>query len=128
MLKKETENWIRLADNDFSMMELSWDNHKYTYSVMFAQQSVEKIIKAYIVENTNSPPRKTHHIEKLITDASLDLYEIDNPDVTELSKAYGRVRYPDLSDKYYEARIKVEPLILMARKIILWIKGKLINS
>lgn len=127
-MKKATGNWIKVANEDFEMMELAWRNHKYSHTILFAQQSVEKITKAYIVEKRKKVPRKIHAIEELIKDANLDLNEIEKPDIRKLSLGFTRVRYPDLSKKYYESRSEVEELYIMAKKVYLWVQQKLKKS
>ena len=103
-MKEETKKWLKVAEEDFEMMNLAWKNHKYAHTILFAQQSVEKIIKAYIVEHSKRPPRKIHAIEELVKDAKINLIEIGNPNVRKLSLGFTRVRYPDLSKKHYESK------------------------
>lgn len=124
-MKKETELWYKKSKDDWDMMQIAWEKHKYAYTVLFSQQMVEKILKAYIIENKKTAPRKIHFIEELIKDAGLDLKEINNPEVKELSKAYAKVRYPDLSKKYFESKSETEPLLVIAKKTYLWIEKKL---
>ena len=69
-------------------------------------------------------PIKTHRVEVLIKDSGLDLKEINSPAVSELSKAYIRVRYPDLSKQYFRTRERVEPLVDMAKEVYVWIRLK----
>lgn len=127
-MKKDAQVWFNLAESDYKDAYLLWESHRYGSSVFFFQQAVEKILKAYIVERKNKIPFKTHRIELLIKEADLDLNEIDNPQVEELSKAYIRVRYPDLSRQYYISHEKVEPLVVVAKKTYLWVKNKLRNQ
>jgi HEPN domain-containing protein len=126
-VKKETKTWLKIAEEDYDGAEYLWKGHRYSGAVLFFQQAVEKIIKAYIIEVKHTMPRKTHDIEDLIKTAGLDLSEIQNPDVDELTKAFSRVRYPDLSKKHYEKRSDVDLLVKMARAIYLWISKKLKN-
>lgn len=127
-MKKETKVWFDLANDDYQNSLLLWDNHRYAGAVFYSQQSIEKILKAFIVEFKNKLPPKTHRIEFLINESGLDIGEVDNPDVTELSKAYIRVRYPDLNKQYYTSRERVQPLIIMTKKLYLWIKNKLADQ
>jgi HEPN domain-containing protein len=127
-MKKEAKVWFDLAENDFQDGLLLWKGRRYSGAVFFFQQAVEKILKAYIVDKKNKVPLKTHRIELLITEAGLNTKEIENPKVEELSKAYIRVRYPDLNRQYYTSYEKVEPLIVIAKKVYLWIKNKLISQ
>jgi len=127
-MKKEAKLWLNLAKEDFEDMRYMWKVKRYRGAVLFAQQAVEKIIKGYIVENKSKSPRKIHTIEELVKDAGLDILEIGNPEVKELSKAYTRVRYTDLSIQYYPSKGIVEPLLKMAQEIYLWVEKKLIKK
>jgi len=127
-MKKEAQVWFDLAESDYKDAFLLWQSHRYSGAVFFFQQAVEKILKAYIVEQKEKIPLKTHRIELLIKEAGLDPNEIDSPQVEELSKAYIRVRYPDLNRQYYTSYERVEPLIIIAKKVYLWVKNKLINQ
>lgn len=125
-MKKETTLWFDLANEDYESAVLLWKNHRYGLSVFLSQQALEKILKAYIVEYKNIVPSKTHRIENLITEAGLDidLTDIGNPDVMELSKAYIRVRYPDLNKQHYRTKELSQPLVDMAKEVFIWIKNK----
>jgi|SRR3989344_686824 len=126
-MEPETKLWLTLANDDFQNTQLLWKNRRYGATVFFSQQAVEKILKAYIVEFRKTLPPKTHRIEILIQAAKLDLSEIDSPAVDALSKAYIRVRYPDLNKQYYTARTKVEPLVIVAERLYIWVKNKFKN-
>ncbi len=123
-MRSETKLWLKLADEDYKNALLLWENRRYGATVFFCQQAVEKLLKAYIVEYKKKLPTKTHRIEVLIKEAGLDLEEIKSPDVTELSKAYIRVRYPDLNKQYYRKRDRVEPLVTIAKEVYIWVKRK----
>lgn len=72
-------------------------------------------------------PKKTHRIEDLLKDAKLDGKEVETEfcvKIEELSKAYIRVRYPDLSKQYFRKREKVEPLVELGKGLYLWVKEK----
>lgn len=123
-MKEEAKIWFDLAQEDEKGAALLWENHRYGLAVFLFQQAVEKILKSYIVEYRNKVPGKTHRIEILIDEADLDLNELDRPDVAELSKAYIRVRYPDLSKQYYRTKERSQPLVKMAGSVYLWVKNK----
>lgn len=123
-MKNEAKLWFDIAQEDEESARLLWENHRYGLAVFLYQQAVEKILKGYIVERQNKVPSKTHRIEDLVSEAGLDLKEIDNPDVAELSKAYIRVRYPDLNKQYFRTRERSRPLVEMAEAVYLWVKNK----
>lgn len=126
-MKVEAKLWFDLAKEDWENAILLWENHRYGLTIFSCQQAVEKILKAYIVEYKNKVPTKTHRIENLIEEAGLDLGEVQNPSVIELSKAYIRVRYPDLNKQYFKSKELAEPLYIMAKGVYLWVKNKFKN-
>lgn len=126
-MKDESILWFDLAQEDEQAAKILWENHRYGLAVFLYQQAVEKIIKAYIVEFKNQAPPKTHRIEVLVSEAGLDLVEIKNPAIEELSKAYIRVRYPDLNKQYFRNREQAQPLISIAGSAYIWVKNKLTN-
>ena len=129
MAKESQEQaiWLTQAESDFKDAKLLWENHRYGASILFYQQAVEKIIKAYIVKTKKVVPRKSHRIEILLGDAGLNASETEKTEgikVEELSKAYIRVRYPDLNRQYYQRRDRVEPLVKLSETLYLWVKTK----
>jgi len=127
VMKKETKEWLNISKEDKEVAEMTWKTKRYIYAIMFWQQAVEKIIKAYIVEVINVLPRKTHDIDQLLEQAKLNIIEIKIKDTKEITKAFMRTRYEDLSRKYYSDKKKVEPLIKQAQRIYLWIEKLLKN-
>lgn len=123
-MKKETEIWLSIAKEDYKNMKVMRDEKSVRGSVLFAQQCVEKIIKAYICEYRSVNPRKIHFIEKLIEDANLDIAEIGSPDIKVLSSAYGWSRYEDIISSHFKSIQDVIPLLIMAEKIYLWVLSK----
>lgn len=133
MAKKSEEEkiWLTQAESDYRDAKLLWENHRYGASVLFYQQAIEKIIKAYIVKYRRVVPRKSHRIEILLSDAGLDTRGIEEAEgikAEELSKAYIRVRYPDLNRRYYQRRDRVEPLVKLSEILYIWVKNRFKKS
>lgn len=123
-MKQETEVWLSIAKEDYKNMQAMKEAQSLRGAVLFAQQCVEKIIKAYITEYGLQPPKKIHHLEKLIEDTDLDIKEIGSPNLQELSKAYGWARYPDLSSSHFNTMSQIEPLLSIAEKVYPWVLSK----
>lgn len=124
-MKKETKQWLKISSEDKEIAVEMWQTKRNVYAVMFWQQAVEKILKAYIVEFRDILPKKTHDIDTLIKQARLDIKELSLNNVKELSLAFTRTRYEDLSRQHYTKRKTVEPLVIMAEIIYLWIEKQL---
>ena len=124
-MKKETKQWLKISSEDKEIAIEMWQTKRSVYAVMFWQQAVEKILKAYIVEFIDVLPKKTHDIDTLLKQAKLDINELPFGNVKELSLAFTRTRYEDLSRQHYTKRNIVEPLVIMAEKLYLWIEKQL---
>lgn len=124
-MKKETEIWLSIAEEDYKNMKVMNDTKSLRGAVLFAQQSVEKILKAYICEYTKISPKRTHFIETLIKDTKLDIGEIGSPKIEQLSVAYEWARYSDLSQVHFKTLSDIKPLLIMAETIYIWVKKKL---
>jgi len=57
----------------------------------------------------------------------LNISELNIKDTKEITRAFMRTRYEDLSRQYYSDKKKVEPLIKQAQIIYLWIEKLLKN-
>lgn len=123
-MKKEADIWIKLAEEDYKDMEIMMERNRYRGAILFAQQSVEKILKAYIAEFGSDAPKKIHRLERLVKDTDLDLSEIGNPAIHELSIAYEWARYADLSRSHFQSKKDVEKLLVMATQLFTWIRTK----
>ena len=75
----------------------------------------------------NTLPKKTHDIDQLLQQAKLDTDQLGIQNTKEITRAFMRTRYEDLSRQYYSDKNKVEPLIRQAQIIYLWIDKLLKN-
>ncbi|PIY71900.1 hypothetical protein COY87_03735 [Candidatus Roizmanbacteria bacterium CG_4_10_14_0_8_um_filter_33_9] len=127
-MKKESKLWFDLAEEDFHNMELMIKEKSHRASVFFAQQAVEKLLKAFNIEKKHKVPRKTHKIEQLLHDAGLKGYIITVDRIEELSKSYTWVRYPDLSTRFYSKKDITTKLLVTAKELYIWVKHEFKNK
>jgi HEPN domain-containing protein len=85
-MKDETKQWLNYADENLQSSKILLDSHLYNPSLQNSQQSIEKNIKAYFIEN-GLKLQKTHNILSLneilkkneiflnITDDEIDLID-----------------------------------------------------
>ncbi len=99
-MNEETKKWLTKALNDYRTAQklLSFpEDEIITDSVCFhAQQAVEKLLKAFLIEN-NINFGRTHNVEYLIKLCSTVDNEFENLfDITKRLEYYAvEVRYPD---------------------------------
>ena len=126
-MKTSTKLWINFAEDDLRSLKTMYSAKLWRGVAVYAQQCVEKIIKAYICEYIEDPPPKGHFIEILIKKSKLDMAPLGNPPVEKLYIAYGWARYPDLSYTHFKKEKTVEDLYKMAITIYPWIKSKILK-
>jgi HEPN domain-containing protein len=95
-MKKQTEDWILLADRDLYTAELlTKDDHHLTNIIAFhCQQTIEKYLKAYFIEK-DIPLVKTHDLIKLngLIQERSDI-GIDEDKLLAINEVYIDSRYP----------------------------------
>lgn len=95
-MRKATEQWIKIAEDDLDTAGILLDKKKYLESMFFCQQSVEKYLKSIYQEENNKTPPRVHDLvklAKLLTDTSTVLEEFQNLLII-LSEYYIETRYP----------------------------------
>ena len=97
-MRRDLEELLDAALDDLDTAEKLYDLGKYRYACFFAQQAVEKLLKAFLLYKTNRYPF-THSITKLIKEAIK--YDKDFEYLLEiradgLDDYYTGVRYPPL--------------------------------
>jgi HEPN domain-containing protein len=65
-MKRETEQWLNYADGNFRSAKILLESHLYNPSLQNAQQSIEKNLKAIMIEN-GLKFQKTHSISTIVT-------------------------------------------------------------
>jgi HEPN domain-containing protein len=63
-MKDETLNWVKFADENLKSAKLLFENNFYNPCLQNAQQSIEKLLKAVLIEK-GIPLKRTHDILEL---------------------------------------------------------------
>ncbi len=92
-MNEESKRWLRFAEEDLQMAQLAASQEIYNQVCFHAQQSVEKALKALLIEQGHSPPR-THRLGDIL--ALLDIEPFtSNLEIQLLDRFYIPTRYPD---------------------------------
>lgn len=93
-MKKETEEWIKIALEEYKSALCLFNERLYRMVCYHAQQSVEKVLKAVLIEN-NVDVARTHNIIDLKNSITKIGYaiELSSEDAIFLNSIY-RSRYP----------------------------------
>jgi HEPN domain-containing protein len=93
-MRKETEEWIKIAGEDLQSAEYLFEKSLYRMVCYHAQQTVEKLLKALLIENEIDIPR-IHNLLDLNNAAGKLGYNapLKDDDSVFLNSIY-RSRYP----------------------------------
>ncbi len=101
-MKEKTKTWLALAESDLDFAgEVVASGKRPHYAVHFCHQSVEKILKAIVQENTIEDPKRTHNFKILCQQANLMLPSHIEEFLTQLSPHYLASKYPEDLKQYY---------------------------
>lgn len=74
-VRKDTTNWIALADYDIETARHMLATGRYLYVIFLCHLAPEKLLKAHVAEVTQTVPIKTHDLIYLVKKCELELPE-----------------------------------------------------
>ncbi|MDA1079599.1 MAG: HEPN domain-containing protein [bacterium] len=89
--------WLKTAEGDYDSALYLYDGARYPHAIYFLCQAIEKLLKAAQVELTDLTPKKIHRLENLAQDSTLNFSDDQYDKLTDLSKIYSKIRYPDIA-------------------------------
>jgi HEPN domain-containing protein len=133
-MKKITKKWLDYAKGDLEGAEILLKSAKtqwtYQLSVLHCHQTIEKILKAIIVENGETPI-KTHNLVFLLQKTKLEIPVDFKNYIEELNPHYQPARYPDVVYKgpvlKYDEKVARYHLN-KTQNLFSWLEKKLISK
>lgn len=126
-MKPETNQWLEISAADYASSLYLYQGAYYPQAVYFLCQAIEKLLKAALIELADRPPVKTHQLESLARKTLLQFSGAHTQILKDLTRHYGRVRYPDYARTFYNTKTKVEPIINRGKEVYQWILTTLNN-
>jgi HEPN domain-containing protein len=125
-MRKEVEQWIQQARDDFDGAEFNFNGGKYYMAAFWAQQAVEKALKAlFLLERKGEVPQ-SHSLIYLATNTSCPekFYSF----LKELTPKFVDTRYPDASvdlpSRIYDKE-NTKRILDKCRGVLAWINQKM---
>ncbi len=115
-MREETKRWMDKVKDDLRKAKDNFKIKNYDLSSFLCQQTVEKALKAVLIERTKNFP-KIHDLVRLGKLVVLD--EELLKDCEKLSPVYIETRYPDVDEEDYTQEESAED-IKTAEKILKW--------
>ena len=123
-IQKQIDYWRQGSDDDFETAGILIENKKYVHGLFFCHLSIEKIIKALIVKNTQDIPQKSHDIFYLTKIAGIEL----PPEMERIAQILMKYQLEGRYPEYYPATPEynhVSEYFSQTRELILWFRKKL---
>lgn len=94
-LRKDTQNWVALAEYDLETARHMLSAGRYLYVIFMCHLALEKMLKAHVTEVTQEMPVKTHDLIYLVRKAGLNLPPEHLDFVGQINNASIPTRYPE---------------------------------
>ena len=122
--------WVESSDNDFSTMNHLFEKKDYHWSLFIGHLVVEKLLKAYYVQNADAHPPRTHNLLRLAEKSELELSESRKDFLTTVTAFNLRARYDDYKMAFYKTCTLefTEKWINEIKGFRKWIKKELLKS
>ncbi len=123
----EASRWLAQAHEDLLTAEANLREERHYAVALFAQQAVEKALKAVIIVQTHQMAPKIHDVRELSQLARLpgDFHE----DIERLVPTYMTSRYPDAIEGNIPAQAFKEAdatlLLAIGRRVVQWVTSQM---
>jgi len=123
-IAKQIEYWCNSAENDIETAAILITSGKYIEGMFFCHLSIEKIIKALVVKQTENIPVRSHDLFHLIEIAKITITEEQSNSMQILMKYQLEGRYPEFYPKAPSAE-NINDYLLKTKQLLLCFKKML---
>ena len=130
LVKKETENWLRIAESDLKAAEALIKSGLHLQCVEHCHAALEKLLKGMIKEQKDIQPPKVHSLLKLI---SLTIIQDLEDDIKKLLRtldaSYISMRYPEDIERFnlQFSTTETEKILNRVKELFKWLKKQITN-
>ncbi len=119
--------WVQSAKEDLEVAKELLAGKRYAYCLFFCQLSLEKILKAVIVNITDDAPPITHDLVKLAVSANLSPSHEQEVHLREITTFNIEARYDIHKDRLYKKATPdfTNAYLAVAEELFLWIQDNL---
>jgi len=121
----ETRRWLEIADEDFAAAEDMLATGHLGHLAVACQQSLEKTLKAILVEESSELPLRTHDLPRLADEGDVEVDEETERLLRQLTNLYFAVRYPDMDRPADLTEEAARELLDRTREVREWLLTRL---
>ena len=125
--RRISQSWLDTAENDWDVAKNLFKLKNYAYSLFFCHLTVEKILKALVVQNTGRHAPPIHELNKLAKLAGLKPTSVQKQHLETLTTFNIKARYDDIKQSFYKQATKdfAKKHMKITEEISAWLKANL---
>jgi HEPN domain-containing protein len=122
--------WMISSDQDLKVMEDLFEKGHYTWALFVGHLVIEKLLKAYYVENIDIHPPLIHNLLRIAEKSKLKLSEEQKDFLVTVTTFNIQARYNDVKQEFYHKCTKkfTEIWINKIKDFRTWIKNQHLKS
>jgi len=122
--------WIKFSDNDFRAMVHLFEKGDYSWSLFIGHLVIEKLLKAWYVQQVDITPPLIHDLVRLSERAGLTLQEAQKDILDTITTFNLQTRYDDYKMSFHRkcSREYTEKWINEIKGFRKWMKNKLLKQ
>lgn len=124
--QKVIKYWTDAAQNDYRTATILFENARYNHALLFCHLSIEKMLKAVIVQRINAAPPYIHDLVRLSEKAGITMDETSKTLLAEISTFNIAARYDDLKLNFAKKANKKFALkyFIKTKDVLTWLSQK----
>jgi len=120
--------WLRGAQDNLEAVLLIYNSKRYDWALYIAHLSIEKLLKAKLINTTNNVvPPKIHNLLKLADLSGVILSDEQKEFLTDLNRFQIEARYPDVKLDLFKIATKefADEYLKKFKEIFSWLKSQI---
>lgn len=126
-MDEQVQRWLSFAESDLAAADILHRGGHYGQTLFHLQQSLEKTLKALILNQSHAVPPRVHSLPKLLKSCGLQVPREQLLMLQDLTRYYAGSRYPEgLGESPLEVSPEeVDRLSKFAKEFLAWLRQRL---
>ncbi len=122
--------WIKQSDKDWRVTKGLFGLGHYAHALFFCHLSLEKLLKAIVVQETKKQSPYTHDLLALTQTSGINPSKAQEKQLNEITAFNVRARYDDVKYLFYKKATKkyTEKYIEFTKQLRLWLKKRYLKK
>jgi HEPN domain-containing protein len=126
-MSKALDNWLKSSDYDIKTAQALLKSKRYVYVIFMCHLSVEKALKALVVNRLRKAPPKTHDLLYLANLAGVEIPKDHESIMAHLNEASVPTRYPEDMTRLVKSYNKraAERYLRETKDLLKWLRAQI---